>query len=240
MKILCLADDEEYDLWDGWSKEQEKRLSDIDLILSAGDLAPDYLEFIVTMLNVPLLYVRGNHDSVYSERPPEGCIDIDGKAVDVLVGKSGGAKVLVPGILDIMKGIFDRSPGKHFIRIIGAGGSMKYRVGDNMYTEEEMTSRLSGIQVGLMKTSVGTLIKEVPGDSPVVIFLTHSPARGHGDMDDVAHRGFECFNRYLDTGLITYHLFGHVHESYGHFERESVRESGTKMINVCGKYILEI
>ena len=28
----------------------------------AGDLDPDYLEFLVTVINKPLIYVRGNHD----------------------------------------------------------------------------------------------------------------------------------------------------------------------------------
>src|SRR6266508_365807 len=40
-----------------------------DLMLSAGDLPFDYLEYLVTVLNVPLLYVPGNHDpSLHSRR----------------------------------------------------------------------------------------------------------------------------------------------------------------------------
>ena len=53
-------------------------LEGVDLILSAGDLHPEYLEFLVTVSNVPLLYVRGNHDDLYENRPPLGCVDIDG------------------------------------------------------------------------------------------------------------------------------------------------------------------
>ena len=48
MKILAIADVEERLLWESFNA---KRFADIDLVLAAGDLDPDYLEFIVTMLN---------------------------------------------------------------------------------------------------------------------------------------------------------------------------------------------
>lgn len=60
----------------------QKRYSDIDLILSAGDLRPEYLSFLVDMLNKRCYYVRGNHDVVYDVEPPLGCMDIDGKVVN--------------------------------------------------------------------------------------------------------------------------------------------------------------
>lgn len=37
-----------------------------------GDLKAEYLEFLVTMGKSPVLYVPGNHDSRYVERPPRG------------------------------------------------------------------------------------------------------------------------------------------------------------------------
>ena len=55
MKILLVADREERALWGAWSEDMRQRLSDVSLILSAGDLDPAYLEFLVTMLNVPLV-----------------------------------------------------------------------------------------------------------------------------------------------------------------------------------------
>ena len=42
MNILAIADVEERCLWECFRKE---RFEDVDLILSAGDLDPDYLEF---------------------------------------------------------------------------------------------------------------------------------------------------------------------------------------------------
>jgi hypothetical protein len=52
------------------------------LILSAGDLRPEYLSFLVDMLNKRCYYVRGNHDIIYDVEPPLGCVDIDGKVVN--------------------------------------------------------------------------------------------------------------------------------------------------------------
>ncbi len=76
MKILVIADEEVKSLWDYYDREKTK---DVDLIISCGDLKPQYLEFLESMVNCPLLYVRGNHDSKYDMNPPLGCIDIDDK-----------------------------------------------------------------------------------------------------------------------------------------------------------------
>lgn len=109
MKILTIADTESSMLWDFY---QSHYLEDIDLILSAGDLDPDYLSFLVTLGHAPVLYVPGNHDSVYDRRPPSGCINIDGK-------------------LYVHEGL----------RILGFGGSMAYNGETNQYTEAEMRRR---------------------------------------------------------------------------------------------------
>lgn len=59
MKILLVADEELRELWDHWDHVGKSRTEGVELILSAGDIKPYYLEFLVTMLNVPCLYVRG-------------------------------------------------------------------------------------------------------------------------------------------------------------------------------------
>ncbi|HSN24247.1 MAG TPA: metallophosphoesterase, partial [Methylomicrobium sp.] len=42
-----------------------KQYGDTDLIISCGDLPAPYLDFISSMLNRPMFYVRGNHDMNY-------------------------------------------------------------------------------------------------------------------------------------------------------------------------------
>ena len=195
MKILCVADEEEKGLWDYYTPES---LRGVDLIVSCGDLHPDYLQFLVTMGNCPLLYVYGNHDQHYDRNPPLGCECIE----DQIYNYQG-------------------------LRILGLGGSMRYKPGKNMYTEQEMEKRISRLAAALMITNGFDLL------------VSHSPARGYGDLEDLPHRGFECFNALLQKYKPKYMIHGHVHKAYGHFERERTHSCGTKLINVCGSYSLE-
>ena len=111
INILILADEESKLLYDFYEPE---RMKDIDLIISCGDLRSDYLSFFVSLCNVPLLYVRGNHDTKYERKPPEGCICIE-----------------------------DTIYVYHGIRILGLGGSMEYLPrADCQYTEHEMKHRV--------------------------------------------------------------------------------------------------
>ena len=73
MKILLVSDQESKFIWDHFDAS---RFMDIDLIISCGDLKSEYLSFLVTMVNKPLLFVHGNHDTEYTRKPPEGCESI--------------------------------------------------------------------------------------------------------------------------------------------------------------------
>ena len=70
MKILCVSDTVMPQLES--AANLRRRYHDIELVISCGDMPPVYLEFIVSVLNVPLFYVRGNHDEIYTEQPPGG------------------------------------------------------------------------------------------------------------------------------------------------------------------------
>ena len=102
MRILTISDTPERLLYDDFNPERWR--DRIDLVISCGDLDHEYLEFLVTVLNVPLLYVAGNHDAAYRTRPPEGCEDIDGRVVQL-----GG------------------------LRIGGISGSLRYNAGPERY-----------------------------------------------------------------------------------------------------------
>ena len=111
MNIMVLADHESKILYDYYDPE---RMKDIDLIISCGDLEPNYLTFFATLCHAPVLYVRGNHDGKYGSRPPEGCICIED---DIYVFQG--------------------------VRIMGLGGSMEYIPGSpNQYTELAMWFRI--------------------------------------------------------------------------------------------------
>ncbi|HEV8632628.1 MAG TPA: metallophosphoesterase [Chloroflexota bacterium] len=79
MKILAVADVEERALGEHFDPE---RWRGVDLIASCGDLDPGYLDYLVSRLNVPCYYVRGNHDAAYGQRPPGGCQDVHLRVVN--------------------------------------------------------------------------------------------------------------------------------------------------------------
>lgn len=110
MRILLISDDESPFLWEHY---QPGKLDGIDLIISCGDLAPEYLSFLVTMGRAPVLYVHGNHDGKYEKRPPEGCVCIEDKIVNI-----------------------------NGVRILGLGGSQRYGPGAHQYTEQQMKKRI--------------------------------------------------------------------------------------------------
>lgn len=90
------------------------------------------------------------------------------------------------------------------VRILGLGGSYRYRPdGVNMYTERQMAARVRRLQLSIWR------------QKGFDILLTHAPARGLGDLDTLAHRGFVCFGGLLDRCRPRYFVHGHVHRSYG-------------------------
>jgi len=85
--------------------------ADIDLILSCGDLPPEYLSRLVNALNAPLYYVHGNHDIRYKDKPPEGGYNLHAKLVKI-----------------------------RGIKIVGLEGSHWYNDGPHQYKEAQMRS----------------------------------------------------------------------------------------------------
>lgn len=194
MKILLISDQPDAGLWEYYSP---KKLKGIDLIISCGDLPQRYLEFLVTMANVPLLYVHGNHDDRYIAQPPEGCDCIDGRVVTV-----------------------------NGLRIMGLGGSMRYKEGSFQYTELQMRLRIARMWWQTLKGKVDLVV-------------THAPIQGIGDGEDLAHCGFACFRKILDQLRPMYWIHGHQHLNYGRNPR-IYTHGDTTVINAYGKYILEI
>ncbi len=196
MKILVLADDPAKSLWDYFDGS---KLKDIDMIISCGDLPAAYLEFLVTMVNCPVLYVHGNHDTSYEKKTPEGCVCIEDKVY-------------------VHEGI----------RIFGLGGSMRYNRGEHQYTEKEMQQRIRKKRLKLWRKK------------GVDIFVTHAPARGLGDQEDIAHRGFQAFTDFLEKYKPKYMVHGHVHMNYGYNIQRTTQYHETTVVNAYEKYIIEI
>ncbi len=196
MKILVISDEPSRWLWDFYEKE---KLEGVDLILSCGDLPASYLSFLVTMTNVPLLYVNGNHDH-YDRKAPEGCICIEDDIYEY-------------------KGL----------RILGLGGSMRYKPGaSNQYTETEMSTRVRKLK---------RLIQKKKGFD---ILLTHAPAKGLGDLEDLPHNGFATFVELIEKYQPRFFFHGHVHMNYGRDVKREKTYGTTVIVNAFEKYELDI
>ncbi len=187
MKILVLADQKSKYLYDFYEPD---KLKDIDLIISCGDLSPSYLSFFVTLCNVPLLYVRGNHDGKYKDTPPEGCICIED---DIYVHEG--------------------------IRIMGLGGSMEYipKAG-NQYSERQMRSRVRKLRFKLWRhKGFDILVTHAPAYQ--INDLEDLPHRGfgvfrtlmekyepkfffHGHVHANYSRGFKRTDTYANTTIV--------------------------------------
>ena len=135
MKILGLSDQVNPFVY---SDQIAERFSEIDLVVGCGDLPADYLEFVVSTLNVPVLYVAGNHD--VDEYKVPGGLNIDGRSKAVK-----GVRVLGLG-----------------------GSPRYKEKGKHQYTEREMVFRafklLPGIFVQryLLKREIDILVTHAP------------------------------------------------------------------------------
>lgn len=195
MRILAIADEESKFLWDFFEKE---KLEGIDLILSSGDLNPNYLSFLATFTTAPVLYVHGNHDDKYARIPPEGCICIE----DQIYEYEG-------------------------IRILGLGGSMRYRPGVNQYTEKEMVKRVKKLRFKLFRKK------------GFDILLTHSPAYQLNDGRDLPHQGFQVFNTLMDKYNPRFFIHGHVHMTYGRQHKRYDQYGDTHVINAFERCVFD-
>jgi Icc-related predicted phosphoesterase len=131
MKILALSDRVEPVLYDQFDR---RKFKDVELVLACGDLPPEYLSFILGQFNMPLYYVRGNHDLRYDESPPKGCINL----ADELVQYSGK-------------------------NILGLEGSRWYNGGPHQYTEAEMQAKIRRLRPRIWwKGGVDIVITHAP------------------------------------------------------------------------------
>ena len=178
MKILALSDQVVEQLYSPSIKE---RFGDVSLVVGCGDLPAFYLEFVVSMLNVPLIHIPGNHDPA----APRSDIDL---VTTSCANNIDGHVIEEQGLL-----------------IAGLGGSIRYRPdGVNQYTQGEMAWRILTMTPRLCwnRARRGRYLD---------ILVTHAPPRGIHDAEDPAHVGFDPFNRFIARFRPRYLLHGHSH-----------------------------
>ncbi|HZW04931.1 MAG TPA: metallophosphoesterase, partial [Anaerolineaceae bacterium] len=113
MKILSVSDIE---LGLIYSAHIAERFGDVDLVISCGDLPYYYLEFMISMLDKPLYFVRGNHAS----------------KLEIGVG---GVRTAPWGAINLHNRVLRTESG---LLLAGIEGSVRYNRGPYQYTQGEM------------------------------------------------------------------------------------------------------
>jgi len=180
MKLLTVSDKEMPLIYSPRIKE---RFGDVDLAISCGDLSYYYLEYIISSLDIPLYYVRGNH------------------AKDVEYGCAGPRKAPW-GAIDLHQRVV-RDPQTGLL-LAGIEGSLRYNHGDYQYTQTQMWRMVLGLVPALLwnKLHYGRFLD---------VFITHAPPWGIHDQEDRAHQGIKAFKWLIRTFQPAYHLHGHIH-----------------------------
>ncbi len=106
MRILSVSDVVDPRLY---PRAEKDRWGPIDLVLGCGDLPPEYLSYLTNRFDVPLFYVKGNHDIRFAGNAPRGCRNIHERIVQ-------------------FRGL----------KLMGLEGSMWYNGGPHQYTEKQM------------------------------------------------------------------------------------------------------
>jgi Icc-related predicted phosphoesterase len=179
MKLLALSDTEIGFLYSPLVRD---RFSDVDIVISCGDLPYFYLEFIVSMLNVPMFFVHGNHanqvefGSTGIRTSPWGAVNLDQRVIEDETG----------------------------LILVGLEGSLQYNQGPHQYTQRQYWQKVFSLVPRLMinKARVGRYLD---------VFVTHAPPWKIHDMDDLPHRGIKAFKWLIDVFQPAFHLHGHIH-----------------------------
>jgi len=207
VKILAVSDEPVHWIY---SPQLLDRCSDVDLVVSCGDLPFSYLEYIASTLNRPCFYVRGNHDHrEISDHGPvrthtEGWIDLDTHVSRTHVSRSRA------------------------VALAGLEGCLRYRPhAEAQYSQHDQWMRAFVMAPGMLLRRPD-------------IFVSHAPPFGIHNGPDHAHTGFHAHNWVIRRFRPRLFLHGHQHRSYDHRIPADTRVGDTLVVNVHPYRILEL
>lgn len=188
-----------------------QHLPKLDLLIGCGDLPFYYLDFLISALDVPMVYVKGNHDL-----GPQ--YTADGRVLHKVPGGTDihGQSVMINGLI-----------------LAGLEGSMRYRPNAPlMFNEREMRWQFSQIVPRLLlnRSRYGRYLD---------VMVVHSPPYGIHDKPDLPHTGFKVFLTLMRMFRPRYLLHGHIHLYRPDTVTESTFEE-TTILNVYPYKILDI
>ena len=205
MKILCVSDYVDPMIYNQNVKDS---FQDIDLILCAGDLPMDYVDFIVTVFNKPTYFVFGNHDLKEYHYYHKDFRTPTQKSIHDYNDVSHGHGAVYLGFKSFVHeelSFTDPATGRKTpLLIAGVSGSKRYNNGLCQFTETQMKMKLL-----LMAPKL--IYNKIKYGRYLDIFMTHASPRHIHDHEDPCHVGFECFNWFLQRFKPTYMVHGHIH-----------------------------
>ncbi len=203
MKILAVSD-VELDII--YSPMITQRFTDVDLVIGCGDLPYYYLEYMISMLNKPLYYVKGNH----APRKVEEGI--------------GGPRTSPWGGVDLHRRVVrDQTTG---LIMAGIEGSLSYNQGPYQYSQMEMW-------IMVLRMIPRLLFNRIAYGRYLDILVTHAPPWDIHDKEDLPHRGIKAFRWFIETFKPAYHLHGHIH-IYAQYDTTETLHGQTQVINAYG------
>jgi len=224
VRILAVSDtptralDERFDA-EHW------REAGIELIVSCGDLSPEYLGFLADAFRVPLYYVRGNHDERWAERPAGE--DLDGRVVE-----HKGIKLF--GI--------QGSPWYNDGALQYGERAMAWKLA-MLRPRIWLAGRVDVVVAHAAPRFCPQAYRLCP--RPVGVGLTcpywrdPAGARTCQDASDYPHRGFESFRAFILAHKPRLFLHGHRHQTYGLGKRE-LRIGETRVIDTYGHVVIDV
>jgi len=165
-----------------YSPQVRSKYGHVDFVIACGDLPYYYQEFIISMLDKPLFFVRGNHD-------PE-----------VEYGECGN-RTYPHGGIDLHR----RHVRYKGLLLAGVEGSERYKHrGSFQYTQSEMWRHVFSLLPGLF-------FNFLTAGRYLDVFITHASPWEIHDKPDRAHRGIKAFRWMLRVFKPRYHFHGHIH-----------------------------
>jgi Icc-related predicted phosphoesterase len=218
MKILCVSDQIDPLVY---SSNIRERFGDVELVISAGDLPMEYLDFIVSSLNKPVMFVFGNHN-------------LDEFGYYHSVAGQPARRLRGTNDEDVCHGttyIGFKNAREGGLLIAGVSGSLKYNNGVNQYSDGQMTRKLLALVPGL-------ILNRIRYGRYLDILVTHASPAGVHDKPDPCHRGFSSFLWFMKRFRPRYLVHGHIHL----YDLQDIRVSkylDTTVINAYSHYILD-
>ncbi len=238
MKILCVSDQIDPLVYSAKVKE---RFKDIDLILCAGDLPSDYIDFIVSSLNKPTYFIFGNHNledfPLYHKVPlAQGAHPTFTEEIaNYDMRGRHGADYAGFRVIEDKRLVVSGKKKNRPLLIAGVSGSKRYNKGLCQYTESQMRRKLFALYPRLLwnKIRYGEYLD---------IFLTHASPRKIHDREDPCHIGFECFNSFIQRFSPRFFVHGHIHLYDMNDKRKTnvkTSQGETTVVNAFSHVVLE-